>query len=86
MKVEEHQKSLPKVLMGNQELGIVYATLHLGAEVTGDRGHQVMFKHRRDIAWGKFNEYRTVLTTTKLPINQITVTSRHEVEAEPKRR
>ena len=68
MKVEEHQKSLPKVMMGDQELENAYAMVYLGAQVAGDGDQQVTFKHRKDIAWGKFNEYRTVLTTTKLPI------------------
>ena len=37
--------------------------------MAGDGDQQVTFKHRRDIAWGKFNEYRTPLTTSKLSIN-----------------
>ena len=55
MKVEEHQKSLPKVMMGDQELENAYAMVYLGAEVAGDGDQQVTFKHRRDIAVGKFN-------------------------------
>ena len=69
MKVEEHQNSLPKVMMGDKELDNTYAMVYLGAEVAGDGDQQVTFKHRRDIAWGKFNEYRTPLTTSKLSIN-----------------
>ena len=69
MKVEEHQNSLPKVMMGDKELDNTYAMVYLGAEVAGDGDQQVMFKHRRDIAWGKFSEYRTPLTTSKLSIN-----------------
>ena len=68
MKVEEHQKSLPNVMMGDQMLENVYAMVYLGAETAGDGDQQVTFKHRKDIAWGRYNEYRTVLTTTKLPI------------------
>lgn len=68
MKVEEHQKSLPSVMMGDQILENVYAMVYLGAETAGDGDQQVTFKHRKDIAWGRYNEYRTVLTTTKLPI------------------
>ena len=69
MKVEEHQNSLPKVMMGDKELDNTYAMIYLEAEVAGDGDQQVTFKHRRDIAWGKFNEYRTPLTTSKLSIN-----------------
>ena len=56
-------------MMGDKELDNTYAMVYLGAEVAGDGDQQVTFKHRRDIAWGKFNEYRTPLTTSKLSIN-----------------
>ena len=46
----------------------VYTMVYLGAEVAGDGDQQVTFKHQKDIAWGRYNEYRTVLPTTKLPI------------------
>ena len=69
MKVEEHQKSLPNVMMGDQMLENVYALVYFGAETTGDGDQQVTFKHRKDNAWGRYYEYRTVSTTTKLPIN-----------------
>ena len=35
MKVEEPQKSLPKVMMGDQKLENAYVMVHLGAEETG---------------------------------------------------
>lgn len=41
MKVEEHQKSLPNVMMGDQMLENVYAMVYLGAETAGDQ--QVTF-------------------------------------------
>ena len=68
MKVEEHQKSLPTVKMGGEDLENTYAMVYLGSEVAGDGDQHVTLKHRSDIAWGRFNEYRTSLTSTKLPV------------------
>ena len=69
MKVEEFQKNLPKVKMGLKELENVYSFVYLGAEIAGDGDQKVTLKHRCDIAWARFNEYRTVLTSTKLPVH-----------------
>ena len=69
VKVEEHQKILPKVKMGDNELKNVYSAVYLGAEVPSDGDQKVTLKHRSDIAWARFNEYRTTLTSTKLPIS-----------------
>ena len=69
MKVEEHNKSLPKVKMGDKELENTYSFVYLGAEIPGDGDQSVTLKHRSDIAWVRFNEYRTVLTSTKLPVH-----------------
>ena len=68
MKVEEHQKSLPTVKMGGEDLENTYAMVYLGSEVAGDGDQHVTLKHRSDIARGRFNEYRTSLTSTKLPV------------------
>ena len=68
IKVEDHQKSLPVVKMGDNELQNVYSAVYLGAEIAGDGDQKVTFKHRNDIAWSRFNDYRTTLTSSKLPI------------------
>ena len=68
MKVEEYQSSLEKVQMGQEELENVYSCVYLGAEIAGDGDQKVTMKHRSDIAWGRFNNYRNVLLSTKLPI------------------
>ena len=68
MKVEDHQKTLPTVKMGDNELQNVYSAVYLGAEIAGDGDQKVTFKHRSDIARSRFNDYRTTLTSTKLPI------------------
>ena len=67
MKVREHQNTLPKVRIGNDEIDNVYSFPYLGAEVAGDGDPEIMVQHRENIAWGRFNEYRRTLTTTKLP-------------------
>ena len=67
MKVEKHQDTLPKVMMGNEALDNVYSMVYLGAEIAGDGDQKVTLKHRCDIAWGRFAEHRRALTTTKLP-------------------
>ena len=68
-KVEEHQASLPKVMMGNEPLDNVYTFVYLGVEVAADGDQRVSQKHRADIAWGRYREHRTSLTSTKLPVN-----------------
>ena len=37
--------------------------------MAADGDQQVTLKHRCDIAWGRFSQHRTVLTSTKLPIS-----------------
>ena len=64
IKVEKYQDSLPKVKMGREELDNVYSFVYLGAEIAADGDQQVTLKHRCDIAWGRYNEHRTVLTLT----------------------
>ena len=44
MKVKEHQKSLPKFMMGDQEIENAYAMVYLGAEVAGAGDQQVTLK------------------------------------------
>ena len=68
LKTVEHQKELDTVKIGDESLDNVYTFTYLGAEVAGDGDPVVPAQHRCDIAWSKFNEYRKVLTSTKLPI------------------
>ena len=67
-KVDEAQSSYDKVSIGAEELENVYAFVYLGAAIAGDGDPRVTLKHRTDIAWGCFNEYRKTLTVTKLPV------------------
>ena len=69
IKVDEYQKSLPIVKMGNEELENVYTFDYLGSTIAGDGDQLVALKNRSDIAWGRFNDYRTTLTSTKLPVD-----------------
>ena len=68
IKVDEYQKSLPTVKMGNQELENVYTFDYLGSAIAGDGDQQVALKNRSDIAWGRFNDNRTTVTSTKLSV------------------
>ena len=71
-KVELAQSQFDKVKIGNLELENLYAFVYLGTEIAGDGDQEVTVKHRCDISWGRFGEYRQVLTTTKLPIKMRT--------------
>ena len=68
MKVEQHQSSFPKVNIGSEELENVYLFNYLGADVPGDGDVEIPVKHRCDVAWGSFGEYRKTLLSTKLPV------------------
>ena len=68
MKVEEHQTTLDKVKIGTVELENVYTFTYLGAKIAGDGDSEISVKHRLDIAWGSFSEYRKTLMAAKLPI------------------
>ena len=68
MKVVQHQSKLKKVLLGTNELQNVYSFIYLGAEIAGDGNHETPLKHRSDVAWGRFKNMRTTLTSTKLSI------------------
>ena len=68
VKVEEFQKTLDKVRIGNDELDNVYSFVYLGAEIAGDGDMEITVTHRTNIAWGRFNDYRRTLTTNKLPV------------------
>ena len=68
MKVEEFQQTLDKVRIGAEELENVYTFQYLGAEIAGDGDPLVPVKHRCDIAWIRFGEYRKILTSAKLPV------------------
>ena len=69
MKVEQYQDTLPKVHIGANELDNVYSFVYLGGEIARDGDQEVTVKHRCDIAWGRFGEYRRTWTTTKLSVN-----------------
>ena len=68
-KVDEYRKQLDKVKLGENELENVYTFCYLGAEIAGDGDNRITVKHRSDVAWGRFGDYRTTLTSTKLPVN-----------------
>ena len=55
--------------MGENTLDNAYSFVYLGAEIAADGDQEVTVKHRCDITWGRFSEYRKVLTTTKLPLS-----------------
>ena len=46
----------------------MYSFVYLGAEVAGDGNPEITMRHRINIAWGRFGEYRHVLTAAKLPV------------------
>ena len=69
LKVEKHQSTLGKVLLGNKELENVYSFVYLGAAIPGDGDPVTPLKHRSDVAWGRFNDMRTTLRSTKLPVS-----------------
>ena len=68
VKVEKFHEQLPKVKMGASELENVYSFTYLGTEIAADGNQMIALKHRADIAWGRFNNNRRVLTSTKLPV------------------
>ena len=68
-KVDKFQDTLERVKMGENTLDNAYPCVYLDAEIAADGDQEVTVKHRCDIAWGRFGEYRKVLTTTKLPLN-----------------
>ena len=69
IKVEQYQNTLDTVKMGNAELENVYSFVYLGAEIAGDGDNEVTVSHRIDVAWGRYAEYRAILTSTKLPVS-----------------
>ena len=68
-KTEKHQEQLPKVQIRQEVLENVYSFVYLGAEIASDGDPEVTIKHRINIAWGRFGEYRQVLSATKLPVS-----------------
>ena len=68
MKIKIKQDELPKVHIGNHELENVYTFTYLGTEISGDGNSEITAQHRCNVAIGKFNEHRSILTSTKLPI------------------
>ena len=43
--------------------------MYLGAESAADGNPEVTIRHRINVAWGRFGEYRHVLTAGKLPVS-----------------
>lgn len=68
-KIEDYHQALDKVKIGTNTLENVYSFVYLGAEIASDGDPEVTVKHRCDIAWARFNEYRKVLTAAKLPVD-----------------
>ena len=68
-KVEEHQKTLPKVKIGEQVLENVFVFEYLGAAIAADGDQTITLKHRCDVAWGRFGQYIKMLMSTKLPLD-----------------
>ena len=68
-KVKQKQNDYPHVIFGNQQLENFYSFISLCSEIAGDEYPDVLVKHRTDIRWGRFGEYRKVLTSTKLNVS-----------------
>ena len=68
MKVEQKQSTFEKVKIGNEELDNVYTFNYLGAEIPSDGDVEIPVKHRCDVAWGRFGEYKKTLLSAKLPV------------------
>ena len=68
-KVKDMQQELPHVKLGNDSLENVYSFVYLGSDIAADGDPNVPVKHRTDVAWGKFGDYRTVLTNAKLSVD-----------------
>ena len=68
LKVEKHQETYDKVKIGTEELENVYSFVYLGAEIASDGDPEITAKHRCDVAWGRFGEYKKSLMSAKLPI------------------
>ena len=54
--------------IGQEELDNVYSFIYLGAEIPSDGNPEVPIVHRRNIAWGAFNNNRRIFTAAKLPV------------------
>jgi adenylate kinase family enzyme len=68
LKVEKHQNTYDKVKIGNDELENVFTFNYLGAEIPGDGDPTILVKHRCDVSWGRFGDYRKSLMSAKLPV------------------
>ena len=71
-KVEEKHRLYEKVKIGDEELENVYTFNYLGAETASDGDASIPVKHRCDVAWGHFNQYRKTLTSAKLSVKNRT--------------
>ena len=69
MKVEKHQATYEKVTIGAEELENVYSFVYLGAEIPSDGDPIIPVKHRCDVAWGRWGDYRKALMPAKLPVD-----------------
>ena len=70
--VEQYQETLTKVKIGTDELENVYSFVYLGAKIANDGDPDVTVKHRCDIAWARFGEYRKTLMAAKLLVDMKT--------------
>ena len=68
LKVERHQDTYEKVKIGSEELDNVFTFIYLGAEIPADGDGLIPVKHRCDVAWGRFGEYRKTLMSAQLPV------------------
>ena len=68
LKVEKHQNTYNKVKIGNVELDNLFTFNYLGAEIPGDGYPTILVKHRCDVSWGRFGDYRKSLMSAKLPV------------------
>ena len=46
----------------------VFTFNYLGAEIPGDGDPTILAKHRCDVSWGRFGDYRKSLMSAKLPV------------------
>ena len=62
----------------------MYTFTYLGAEIASDGDPEVSVKHRTDIAWGHFSDYRKTLMAAKLPVDMRTHGIHHDLRGRRK--
>ena len=63
------QEQLPHVKLADEVLENVYSFIYLGSKVAGDGDPIIPVKHRIEVAWGCYGNYRTLFKNTKLSTN-----------------